>query len=113
MPSADHSSTATLRQCPHCGKFAAAYRSECPACHESFTKMPVKFVPRDEKKNGVRRGLLCMLFATAVHYLLGGYLSVTLPFAVSPLVTAYLAPVLFLAGLALVIRGYYLRSIHA
>jgi hypothetical protein len=113
MTSAEQSSTATLRQCPHCGKFAAAYRTECPACHERFSKVRVTSAPRDEKKNIVRRGLAYMLLAAGVHYVIGGYGSVRLPFAVSPLVTMYLSPLLFLAGLALVIRGYYLRSIHA
>jgi hypothetical protein len=34
----------------------------------------------------------------------------TLPFSVPPLVTAYLAPVVFLSGLGLLIYGFYLRA---
>jgi hypothetical protein len=51
-----------------------------------------------------------MLLAGVIQYFAGGYSSFTVPVGVSPIITAYLAPVVFLSGLGLVIYGLYLRA---
>ena len=51
-----------------------------------------------------------MLLAGVIQYFAGGYSSFTIPVGVSPLVTSYLAPVVFLSGLGLLINGFYLRA---
>lgn len=51
-----------------------------------------------------------MLLGAVIYYFSAGYSRMTLPFAVPPVVTAYLAPTVFLAGLGLVLYGFYLRA---
>ena len=56
----------------------------------------------------IRRGLLYMLLAGVIQYFAAGYSSFTLPISVPPVVTTYLAPVVFVSGLGLGIYGFYL-----
>jgi hypothetical protein len=51
-----------------------------------------------------------MLLAGVIQYFAGGYSSFTVPVGVPPVVTAYLAPAVFLSGLGLLIYGFYLRA---
>jgi hypothetical protein len=51
-----------------------------------------------------------MLLAGVIQYFAGGYSIFTLPISVPPVVTTYLAPVVFLSGLGLLIYGFYLRA---
>lgn len=51
-----------------------------------------------------------MLLAAVIHYFAGGYSAMNLPFPITPVVTVYLSPLLFLSGLALTLYGLYLRS---
>ncbi len=51
-----------------------------------------------------------MLLAGVIQYFAAGYSGFTLPISVSPIVTTYLAPVVFISGLALLIYGFYLRA---
>jgi hypothetical protein len=51
-----------------------------------------------------------MLLAGVIQYFAAGYSSLTLPVAVPPLVTQYLAPVVFVSGLGLLVYGLYLRA---
>ena len=51
-----------------------------------------------------------MLLAGVIQYFAAGYSGFTLPIAVPPVVTTYLAPVVFLSGFGLLLYGYYLRS---
>jgi hypothetical protein len=44
-----------------------------------------------------------------IQFFAAGYSGMTLPIAVPPMVTAYLAPVVFMAGLGLLVYGVYLR----
>ena len=72
----------------------------------------ISVAPRHEgiSKGEVRRGLLYMFLAAVIHYFAGGYSGMTLPFPLSPVVTAYLSPLLFLSGLGLTGYGFYLRQ---
>ena len=58
----------------------------------------------------MRRGFLYMLLAGVIQFFAAGYSGMTLPVAVPPAVTLYLAPVVFLAGLGMLIYGMYLRT---
>jgi hypothetical protein len=51
-----------------------------------------------------------MLLAGVIQYFAAGYSPLTLPVQVPPVVTAYLAPVVFLSGLGMFIYGLYLRA---
>jgi len=51
-----------------------------------------------------------MLLAGVIQYFAGGYSNFTVPVGVPPIVTAYLAPLVFLSGLSLLLYGYYLRA---
>ena len=67
--------------------------------------------PRHSGRNGkVRRGLLYMLLAAVIHYFSGGYGALNLPFPINPVVTLYLAPWLFLNGLAFVAYEFIRRN---
>ena len=63
-------------------------------------------------KNGrreIRRGLLYMLMGAVIYYFTGGYSALSLPFPVSPWISTYLAPIVFLGGLGMWLYGVYLR----
>lgn len=65
-------------------------------------------VSRGGEHNQIRRGLLYMLLAVVVHYLLDRSGSLNLPFAVPP-ITLYLTPMMFLGGLGLALYGLLTR----
>jgi hypothetical protein len=50
-----------------------------------------------------------MLLAAVIHFFAGGYSAMELPFPIQPVVTVYLAPLLFLSGLGLTLYGFYLH----
>jgi len=58
----------------------------------------------------MRQGLLYVLLAAIVHYFAGGYSPLKLPLPVGPIVTHYLSPLLFLAGIGLAVFGFYLKQ---
>lgn len=88
-----------------------AQLTRCPACREEVPKVRVS-VPTQANVAGrdqMRRGFLYMLLAGVIQFFAAGYSGMTLPIAVPPLVTAYLAPVIFMAGLGLLVYGIILR----
>jgi hypothetical protein len=100
----------STRQCPYCGKLVSDYRAECPHCHEAIPELRAAAPPRsDVARRKIRQGLLYMLLAAVIHYFAGGYSAMKLPFPIQPVVTVYLAPVLFLGGLGLSLYGFYLH----
>jgi len=102
----------TTRPCVFCGKPMVAQLTRCPHCREDVPR--VQLSSRTGSSRGgreqIRRGLLYMLLAGVIQYFAAGYSSFTLPVAVPPLVTAYLAPVVFVSGLGLLVYGFYLRA---
>jgi hypothetical protein len=97
------------RQCPYCGQLVHDSLAECPHCHETIPELRADApAPRrsDDARRKIRRGLLCMLLAAVIHYFAGGYSAMELPFPIQPVVTVYLAPLLFLAGLGLSLYGF-------
>jgi hypothetical protein len=98
------------RPCVFCGKSMLAHLNRCPHCREDVPRVQLSSRPRVGGRVQIRRGLLYMLLAGVIQYFAGGYSSFTVPVGVPPLVTAYLAPVVFLSGLGLLIYGFYLRA---
>jgi hypothetical protein len=101
----------TTRPCVFCGKPMVAQLTRCPHCREDVPKVQLSSVRAHKGgRDQIRRGLLYMLLAGVIQYFAAGYSSFTLPFAVPPVVTAYLAPVVFLSGMGLLIYGLCLRA---
>jgi hypothetical protein len=98
------------RPCVFCGKSMLAHLARCPHCREDIPKVQLASRERTGGRLEIRRGLLYMLLAGVIQYFAAGYSPLTLPFSVPPLVTAYLAPVVFLSGFGLLIYGFYLRA---
>lgn len=97
-------STATVssdtRICPYCGKPILSRLTRCSFCREEI--QDVKFVARGyrvEAREKMRRGLLYILLAAIAHYFAAGYSTFTLPVAIPAVVTMYLTPLLFMAGM--------------
>lgn len=110
----------SARQCPFCGKMISVIHSHCPFCREAVPPVPGSQTYRhtpakafgDNGNRKIRQGLLYMLLAAVVEYLVGGYGGALLkvPIHIVPVVSSYLAPLLFLSGLGLSIYGFYLHA---
>jgi len=98
------------RPCVFCGKSILAHLSRCPHCREDIPKVQLSSRPSAGGRLQIRRGLLYMLLAGVIQYFAAGYSTFTLPIQVPPIVTTYLAPVVFLSGLGLLIYGLILRG---
>jgi hypothetical protein len=88
-----------------------AHLNRCPHCREDVPRVQLASrPPTTAGRLQIRRGLLYMLLAGVIQYFAGGYSSFAVPVGVPPIVTAYLAPVVFLSGLGLLLYGFYLRA---
>ena len=105
--------TAETRRCVYCGKQMAAHLTQCPFCREAVPQVQLSRRTGPDGRLQIRRGLLYMLLAAVIHYFAADYgdpIRIPLPAPVLPLVTQYLAPLLFLGGLGLTLYGLFLRS---
>ena len=84
--------------------------NRCPHCREEIPKVQLSARVRTGGRQQIRRGLLYMLLAGVIQYFASGASGFTIPVQVPPLVTSYLAPTVFVAGLGLFIYGFILRS---
>lgn len=110
----------SARQCPFCGKMISDLHSHCPFCREAVPPVPgsqaaVRSSLGSSGGNSnrkIRQGLLYMLLAGVIQYLIGGYGGrfFRIPFHILPLVTSYLVPLLFLCGLGLTVYGFFLHA---
>jgi hypothetical protein len=98
------------RRCVFCGKSVLAHLTRCPHCREDVPKVQLSSRPRTGGRLQIRRALLYMLLAGVIQYFAGGYSALTVPVTVSPIITTYLAPVVFVSALGLLIYGFYLRA---
>ena len=99
-----------MRPCVFCGKPIGAHLNRCPFCREAIPE--IRLAPGAIRRSGreqMRRGVLYMLLAGVIHFFAAGYSGMTLPFAVPPVVTQYLSPVVLMAGCGLLLYGIYLR----
>ncbi len=97
------------KQCVYCGKPVNVHATQCPFCREAIPEVHLApHLGRDGRKE-IRRGLLYMLMAAVIHFFVGGYSAMNVNFTVSPLVTTYLSPLLFLGGFGLMAYGVFLK----
>ncbi len=107
------------RQCPFCGKSVSNVHRQCPYCRETLPEVPNVHAAQPQWSNAqahrkVRQGMLYMLLAGLIYYFVGGYGSpFQLPVAFQPIVSQFLIPLLFLAGIGLALYGYYMKKSHA
>ena len=112
-PAISRGGQTSKRQCGYCGRLVAAHVSQCPNCREALPPTRSAGIGSTRRTGGrgqIRRGLLYMLLATVIYYFAGGHIPIKLPFSISPGVMAHLAPLLFLAGLGLVLFGLFFRT---
>ncbi|HEX5424560.1 MAG TPA: hypothetical protein VFW94_13515 [Candidatus Acidoferrales bacterium] len=100
-----------IRECPFCGKKVSAKAAQCGYCRETLPETrSIKVVATNNGGGSIRRGLLFMMLAALIGYFAGGYSGMKLPVPVLlPALNTYLTPLLFLSGLGLAVRGFYLR----
>lgn len=101
--------TVAVRPCAFCGKPVPTRLNRCPYCREEVPEVRLSARSGKDGRREIRRGLMYMFLAAVIYYFSGGYSAFTLPFALSPWVTTYLAPTVFLGGLGLCLYGIFLR----
>lgn len=100
----------TLRQCPFCGKLIAQAATHCLSCQAELPAIRQKVHSSSEaSRRLIRRGMLWMLLAGVLYYFAAGYSALEFPVAIAPMLTGWVLPLLFLAGLGLLIYGVYCR----
>ena len=86
----------------------------CSGCREALPPVAATvFRPRGPVSGTreIRRGLLFMWLAAVLYYFAAGYsFPIKFPIPYAPILTQYVLPFSFLAGLGLVTYGLYLRS---
>jgi hypothetical protein len=97
------------RPCAFCGKPVPSRLNRCPYCREEVTEVRLSVRAGKDGRREIRRGLIYMLLAAVIYYFGGGYSAMSLPYSLSPIVTSYLAPVVFLGWLGMSLYGVYLR----
>jgi hypothetical protein len=100
---------ATSRPCAYCGKPVPTRVNRCPYCREEVREVRLSVRVGKDGRREVRRGLIYMLLGAVIYYFGGGYSPMSLPVSLSPLVTTYLSPAVFLGGLGLFLYGVFLR----
>ena len=97
------------KPCVFCGKPVLVKARQCPHCRETIPELKLSRLTTSQGSREIRRGLLYMLLGLVVYYFAHGYSAMPLPAPISPIVTVYLAPILFFGGLGLCLYGVYLR----
>ncbi len=101
-----------VRECPFCGRKISDVFRDCPHCHETLPEQRASNASssRSGRNGPLRRGLLYMMIVAFVYYLLSANSPLkipTVPFA--PILTTYLLPLSFLAGLGFTMYGIFLQ----
>jgi hypothetical protein len=97
------------RKCPYCGKPVGPTLGSCPFCREAIPQsVTLKNSYGPQGRKYIRRGLLYALMAGIIYYFAGGYSGMNLPAPIPPAVNQFLTPLLFVAGLGLVLYGLFL-----
>jgi hypothetical protein len=97
------------RPCAYCGKPVPTRLNRCPYCREEVREVHLSSRAGKNGRREARRGLLYMLLGAVIYYFAGGHSGLSLPITLSPWVSDYLAPVVFLGGLGLWLYGLFLR----
>lgn len=101
-----------VRECPFCGKQISDAFRDCPHCHETVPELRVvkRASSSPAGKGGpLRRGLLYMMIVAFVYYLLSASSPLKIPVPFAPVLTTYLLPLFFLAGLCFAMYGIFLE----
>jgi len=97
------------RSCPFCGKPVETTASRCPFCREDMPQaVAFKTQHSAEGRKYMRRGFLYTLMAGVIYFFAGGYSGMTLPIPIPPAVNTFFTPILFIAGLGLILYGLVL-----
>jgi hypothetical protein len=97
------------RPCAYCGKPVPTRLNRCPFCREEVREVRLSSRAGKDGRREARRGLLYMLLGAVIYYFAGGHSGLNLPITLSPWVSAYLAPVVFLGGLGMWLYGLFLK----
>jgi hypothetical protein len=97
------------RPCGFCGKPVPVKIRHCPYCREAIPEVQLSNLKSSQGGREIRRGLLYLLLGSVIYYFTHGYSAMPLPAAINPIVTVYLAPILFLGGAGLCLYGVFLR----
>ena len=84
--------------------------NRCPHCREEIPRVQLSSRQRTGGRLQIRRGLLYMLLAGVIEYFASGASGLTVPVQISPVVTTYLAPVVFISGSGMLLYGLILRA---
>jgi hypothetical protein len=100
-----------MQQCIHCGRQISRRLRQCPYCREAQaeSRSAATAAPKIQTRGRFRSALLLMLLSAAVHYFAGGYSPLVLPDEIRSPLLGYLAPLLFLSGLAMSLWAFFLR----
>ena len=106
-----------MRNCPFCGRKIGAFLTSCPYCREAMPEASgvstrVNAVRTFQGRVYMRRGFLYALLAGVVYFFAAGYSGMNLPFPVPDFVSTLLIPLLFVAGIGMMLYGgfLYLRA---
>lgn len=95
------------QQCPNCGLWVADEVARCPQCREDLHGAPHVRLRGLQGRGQMRRGVLYMIWAAVLYYFAAGYSPLELPVEVPPMVTSWILPLFFLAGLGLAAYGAF------
>ncbi|HKV25240.1 MAG TPA: hypothetical protein VJN93_11670 [Candidatus Acidoferrum sp.] len=98
-----------VRPCAFCGKPVPIRLHRCPYCREDVPEVRLAAKAGKNGKKEIQRGLMYMLLGAVIYYFAGGFSGFKLPVAISPWVSAYLAPLVFLGGLGMCLYGIFLK----
>jgi len=98
------------RQCPFCGSLVTADAVSCFHCREA---LPAFSAGRARNPAAgyqeIRRGVLYMILAGAIHYAMARISELDLPIEIPAMVSDYLTLFLGLGGLGLFLYGWVLK----
>lgn len=98
------------RQCPFCGSLVTADALACYHCRETLPQQTEGRIRNPAAGySEIRRGVLYMVLAGVLHYVLQYLAAENLPFELPSLLTEYLTPFLFLGGAGLFLYGWILK----
>jgi hypothetical protein len=95
--------------CAYCGKPVPSRLNRCPYCREEVPEVRLSARAGKNGRREIRRGLVYMLLGAVIYYFAGGYSALSLPISLTPWITTYLAPLVFLGGFGMSIYGLYMR----
>lgn len=101
-----------VRECPFCGKKTSDVFRDCPYCHETLPELRRSSAASSSVRGRggpLRRGLLYMMIVAFVYYLLSPASPLKLPVPFAPVLTKYLLPLFFLAGLGFTLYGIFFQ----